>query len=246
MKLRHDDLKALYRNSVGRKPDEESSCPSDEVILRSFTPEMSEEEKLRLVDHASACAVCGPRFQAAREIMMGAKTLAAEFEGRFVSRSETAELKGRAREKMKRRESPSHRKVILFRYRYAWVAAGFIVVFLAAWIAVQSPRKMSDTMIRGETGAAVELETPRGTLEKAPSFFRWTPYPGASEYEIRVLNDRLDAVWASGGIKVNRAALPAAVSEALEKGTVYYWKVTVRLEGGNVVESRLQEFRLKE
>jgi hypothetical protein len=255
MKVRDEDLRALYPKSLGRKPDEKISCPSEDAILRSFTTEISEEEKLRLIDHVADCAACRPKFQAAREILKGAKTLAAEFEGQSLSESEVTALRRHAQEKLheleaspnsgKKRSPTKSLKSLFFRYRYASVAAGILMVFLAVLIVVQSTHKVSDTLIRGEAGSAVNLEAPRGIQEMRPSVFRWAPYPGAGEYEVRLMNEKLDVVWTSGKIKTSQVGFPDVLLVTLEKGAVYYWKVSVYLEDGSIVDSQLQQFILK-
>jgi len=255
MKLRADDLKTLYQRSLGTKPDGKAACPSEDVILKSFTPEMSEEEKFRIVDHVAGCGACRSKFEAAREILKGAKALAAELEGQSFSESEAAALRQRALEKIQELEGRSERekkrsfaeslRIVFFRYRYASVTAGMIMVFLAVWLAVQSPWKKEGAVIRGEGEAAVTLEAPQGIQEKKPSVFQWRPYPGAREYEVRVLDEELDVVWSSGKIKTNSIEFPASLSEAMKREAIYYWKISVYLEGGEVKESHLQEFRLK-
>ena len=255
MKLRNDDLKTLYRRSLQARPDGKTSCPSEDAILKSFTVEMSEEEKFRIIDHMAGCGACRLKFEAAREILKGAKALAGELEGQSLSGDETAALRQRALEKIRElgrgpqkeeKKSISDRlRIFIFQYRYASVVAGVFMVALAAWLVLKSPQGGRDNVVRGIKEPVIALESPRGIQAEVPALFRWrSPWEGG-EAEVRVLNEELDMIWSSGRIRATSLEFPPSLSEIIEREKIHYWKVIVYLDDGRINESDLQEFQLK-
>lgn len=255
MKLREEDLKTLYQQSTGAKPAGETACPSEDDILKSFTPETSEQDKFRIVDHVAGCDGCRWKFEAAREILKGSNVLAEEFEGQALSASETAALHQLAKEKIRSLEGGPEKaekksfvdslRNFVFQYRYASIVAGLLMVALAAWMVLKFPRPGRDDVLRGREDTAIELETPRGIQAGLPLLFRWrSRWPGG-ESEVRVMNEELDVVWTSGRIRATSVELPPALSETIKADSVYYWKVIIYLDDGRINESGLQEFKLK-
>lgn len=255
MKLRDEDLKKIYQRPRGMKPEGKAACPSEDDILKSFTPEMSEEEKLRIADHVTECGACRWKFEAAREMLKGAKALAAELEGQALSGNETAELHQRALEKIRKLEGGSEKaerksfsdnlRSFFFQYRYASVVAGLVMVALAAWLVLRSPQAGRDDVMRGREGFVIALESPRGIQEGIPTLFRWRSSREGGEAEVRVLNEELDVIWTSGRVRMTPIEFPAPLAEIIKKDAVYYWKVIVYQDDGRIDESDLQEFRLK-
>ena len=255
MKFRDDDLKALYRRSLQARPDGKTSCPSEDAILKSFTTEMTEEEKFRIIDHVAGCSACRSQFEAAREILKGAKALAGELEGQSLSSDETAALYQKAAEKIRElrgrpqiEKKPSlygRLRMFFLQYRYASVAAGLFVAALATWLVLKSPQAGREGIMRGTEGFAIMLEAPRGIQAEVPAHFRWrSPWPGG-ECEVRVLDEKLDVIWTSGKVLATSLEFPASLQGLIKKNSVYYWKVIAYLDDGRINESDLQEFKLK-
>jgi hypothetical protein len=256
MKLSHEDLKGLYRSSGARKADEEGACPSDDVLMSSFLPETGEEVKFRVADHAAGCRSCRAKFEMAREILAETARLTRPSEGVALTEAEVSELKERAAaklRKMERRPKPGSAqdfseqwRAFFFRYRYASTAAGLIMILAAVLLVLRAPWNKDAGAMRGESGTAVVLLAPRGGQKALPLRFEWQPYPGAEAYEVKLLDEKLDIVWASGRIRATSIGLPPGPAEGLKRETGYYWKVSAFSGDRILQESELRSFRLQE
>jgi hypothetical protein len=255
MKLRNEDLRKIYQSSEGDTSGVHEACPPVEVLIKSFSPEMNEEEKLQVVDHVTECDYCRWIFEAVREIVKEIKAAASEAGGQPLSESEVTGLKQRAQERIRELEGRFDRgkktsllenwRAYLGEHRVASLAAGLFVILLAALLVLKSPLKKGENVLRGEDEPTVNLETPQGLKEKLPVFFRWQAYPGATGYEVKVFDETLDEIWGSGRTTATSLELPASVAETLNKEAVYYWKITVYSDKEIIKESGLQEFKLK-
>jgi hypothetical protein len=256
MKLSEEDIRKLYQASADEKRRPGDGCPSLDSLLASFSEEASEEEKLRTADHIAGCGPCRRMFETAREILKGAAALAGEAEGATLSEDEAAELKRRAAVRMnelagyaKPDRSQGHvgrMKAFSFRYRFALVAAGLVMIIAAGLLVLRMPRPESADVFRGEPGPALVLMSPRGVQKMLPQHFQWQPYSEAEEYRVKLLDEELDVVWDSGPIRETSLDFPADLAEGLKRESVYYWKVTAFLADGTTQESDLQEFRIQD
>lgn len=243
MKLSHEDLKRLYQSSGAATVKEEGACPSDDLLMSSFLPETSEGDKFRVADHVAGCSSCRAKFELAKEILSGAARLARESEGVALTEAEAAGLKQRAAARLR---EPEKGRSFFFRFRYASAAAGLILIMAAILLVLRTPQDKDAGAMRGEAGAAVVLLTPRGVQKTLPLSFEWRPYPGAEAYELKLLDEKLEIVWASGRIKATSLGLPPGPAEGLKRGDGYYWKVSVFSGDEILQESNLQSFQLQE
>jgi hypothetical protein len=243
MKLSHEDLKRLYQSSGAATVKEEGACPSDDLLMSSFLPETSEEDKFRVADHVAGCGSCRAKFELAREILSGAARLARESEGVALTEAEVAGLKQQAAARLR---EPEKGRSFLFRFRYASAAAGLIMIGVAILLLLRTPQDKDAGAMRGEAAAAVVLLTPHGVQKTLPLRFEWQPYPGAEAYEVKLLDEKLDIVWASGRIRTTSLDLPPGPSEGLKRGAGYYWKVSVFSDNEILQESNLRTFQLQE
>ena len=243
MKLSHEDLKKLYRSSYSATVKEEDACPPVDLLMSSFLPETSEEDKFRVADHVAGCSSCRVKFELAREILSKATRLARESEGIALTEAEVTALKQRAAARLRENEKG---RSFFFRYRYASAAAGIIMIMAAIFLVLRAPQDKDSGAMRGEAGAAMVLLTPRGVQKALPLHFKWQPYPGAETYEVKVLDEKLDIVWSSGRIRATSLYLPQGPAEGLKRGAGYYWKVAVFSDDESVQESGLQGFQLQE
>jgi hypothetical protein len=256
MKLSHKDLKTLYRSSSAGTTNDESACPSVDFLMSSFLPETSEEDKLRVADHVAGCHSCRAKFELAREILSEASRLTRESEAVELTEAEAAALRQKAAAKLRemgkrpkaggRKDFSETWRTFFFRYRYASVAVGAVMIVAAILLVLRAPQIKDTGAMRGEAGAALVLATPRGIQKALPLHFEWQPYPGAKTYEVKVLDGKLDVFWTSGRIRTTSLNLPSGPTEGLKKGNVYYWKVSAFSDGEMIQESNLQSFQLPE
>jgi len=251
MKLQDKDLQEIFLQALKENFPRNKACPSNKTILRSFTSEMPEKEKLKIVDHVTGCGSCLLKFQAIKDVLRGTKALACKVEGQVLSKNEVGELKKIAKEKVKelKRKTKKQKRIpgftaLLFEHRFAALIAGMVLVILAALLVTRFPHIFQEDATRGEESPAIRLVSPRGELGSLPLRFHWEPYPGAKEYEMKILDEELNPIWKSGKVRESAIETVADFSNRLQKGKMYYWKITVYLEDGKLEESNLQEFMI--
>jgi hypothetical protein len=257
MKLRAEDLKRIYKRSRQESSFKNGGCPSDELLMKSFSAEVSEEEKFKIIDHATGCAFCYWKFEFLREIFAGTKEIARSFEGVSLSKEEVRQLKDKAKSKIVelekgRLEKPGlglkERVRSLFSsnlFKYVPAAAGVLIIILAALFILRIPRNNQEAGMRGEEEQILELISPKGEIDRPPIIFTWKPYPKALDYEVRFLDEELNPAWNSEKMQKTEIELPSALLPKMEKGKMFYWKVIADLESGARKESGLQPIKLK-
>jgi hypothetical protein len=257
MKLRAEDLKRIYKRSRQESSFKNGGCPSDELLIKSFSAEVSEEEKLATIDHVTRCASCHWKFEALRQILRGTGEIAKELEGLSLSAKEVSQLQEVAKNKIQGLEKRRQQKKIPWRktrfqsflasraLKYVSAAAGLLIVVLAAFLILKTPPNLKQDIARGPADQTLELIAPKGEVRDFPLFFKWRPYPKAQEYEVKLLDEELTDNWKSDRIKAIEVELPQGQFERMEKEKTYYWKVVVHLKAGTAKESGLQEFKLR-
>jgi hypothetical protein len=258
MKLRADDLKRIHQTSRQELSCKNEGCPSDELLMKSFSAEVNEEEKFKIIDHATGCASCHWKFEALREIFLGTNEIARSFEGVSLSKEEVRQLRDKAKSKIyelekQRFEKPGSgfkEKVRAFfsskRFKYVPAAAGVLMIILAALFILRIPRNFKEDIVRGDEEQILELISPKGEIDRPPVVFAWKPYPKAVDYEVRLLDEELNPAWNSEKTQKTEIELPSALIPRMEKGKMFYWKVIADLESGARKESGLQPTKLKQ
>jgi hypothetical protein len=257
MKLRAEDLKRNYQTSRQEPSFKNEECPSDELLLKSFSAEVSEEEKFKIIDHVTGCAFCHWKFEALRRILNGTGEIAKELEGISLSGKEVSQLQAVARSKIQGLERRRQEKKNLglktrfpsffaFRaVRYVSAAAGLLIVILAAFLLLKTPPSLKQDIARGPADQTLELIAPKGEVRDFPLLFKWRPFPEAQEYEVKLMDEELTDIWKSDRIKAAKVELPRDQFQRMDKEKTYYWKVIVHLKAGTTKESGLQEFMLR-
>lgn len=257
MKLREDDLRRIFREGEEPHGFVAGPCPSDEALIASFSEEAEEGVKSGIIDHAAACPSCRRKFDFLRQTLDGVREIARDLDGISLSDQDAARLRELARDRIrvlkgKRPEGrPSGfgiRWRLLFAsgsFRYAAAAAGLLTIVLAAVLVLRTPRGLEPDTERGRADRSIVLDVPKGEVGGDPLIFRWRPFPGALDYEVKLLDEELSDVWASERTPRTEVELPEMLFRTLERGNIYYWKVTARLEEGTARESDLQEFKLR-
>jgi hypothetical protein len=130
-------------------------------------------------------------------------------------------------------------------FKYIPVAAGGLMIILAALFVLRIPQNLKKDIIRGEEEQILELISPKGEIDRPPIIFTWKPYPKAIDYEVRLLDEELNPAWNSEKIQKTEIELPSPLLPKMEKGKMFYWKVIADLESGARKESGLQPIKLK-
>ena len=201
MKLEEKDLKEKYQSYIRKSPAKDKDCPETDALIRSFSPELSEKEKFKIIDHISECGACLKKFETIRQILKESKQMADRLEGISLSKAEVKKLKQRAKNKIreleaqyKALEKPGFKeKLAAFLWpkvplRYITAFAGILIVVFATFLIFKTPQIIKKDTLRGREEQSIQLIHPKGTLEKLPVIFDWSPLPGAETYQIYLLD----------------------------------------------------------
>jgi len=259
MELKDKDLKKHYQSFLNKNPLHKKGCPDIEGLIRSFSEEMSENEKIQIIDHITACGLCYRKFDTVRQILKGSKNLAQRLEGLPLSEAEMDELKQKAQTRIHElemndisRQKPSFGKKISAFFRlnpalkYASAVAAVCVLVAAGIVLFKISPSIEDETLRGRDEKTILLISPKGEVKEFPLAFEWEPFIEAKEYQITLLDEELTPIWTSSRTEKTEMPIPFAIQYKLLKEKTYYWKVVVFLEDGTQKESALQDFRLVE
>lgn len=257
MELKDKDLKDLYQSHIKENPPHQTGCPDVGVLIQSFSTEMSENEKIKVIDHISSCGECYEKFEIVRQILKESKKLTDQFKGLLLSETEVQELKQKALDRIhefetsgdtEKKASFLEKFIATFKaksaYKYATAIAGVFIVALAALFVFKIPQTLQESALRGEKLKSVLLIFPQGELTELPTKFKWSSVPGAKEYQVVLLDDELTRLWNSEKTEKNEMPIPSEVQNKLQRAKIFYWKVVLLFGDGTKKESDLQEFRL--
>ena len=130
----------------------------------------------------------------------------------------------------------------------SWAAA-MVLVVIAAGIYFQGAR---EPVLPKGAGAGpqvfrsdqVELLAPMGDLEQAPAELRWRPAPGASRYQVRLMEVDRTEIW-NGDSVTTSIVLPADVQARVLPRKTLLWQVIAWSDAGaRIAASEIQRFRL--
>ncbi len=255
MDMKDADLRKYYQASLKENPPQLNECPDLEIIIRSFSKESNESEKIKVVDHISACGMCYKKFEAVRQILKETKNLSEQFEGLSLSETEVRELKQRAQKriseiipgdipekKMSYREKLSSFLKAKPAWKFATALAALFIMAAAVVILLKLPRSTEEGRLRGSEEEKIQLIYPRGETQGLPLAFEWQPVSGAKEYQVVLLDEELTRVWTSEKTDQTNTSIPLAIRNTFIQEKIYYWKVMADYEDSTQKESDLQKF----
>jgi anti-sigma factor RsiW len=125
--------------------------------------------------------------------------------------------------------------------------AAVVLVAISAMLTMYLLRQQPPAEIYrgGREATDVEARFPLGQISMPPDILSWKPVPGARVYRVSLYNSTMERVWQSQQVTSTSVQLPADVLEGLSPGQRYFWQVTVNLNRGQVIKSRVFEFTLK-
>jgi hypothetical protein len=213
-------------------------CPSREEIIRLFEDQLPADGEKRLLDHVLACGECRIVFEAIAEVHSRSKDLLQGLEGLDLgSREARVKLQTLARREL--RAIRAGRGTGFWTRRWLAVpAVSAVLALLIAFVVLPGLRTgPAPGAERNAGGIEIGLMQIKPASSSAPVDFRWTGLPVARGYRLDVYDRTLEPVHRSPALTDARYTLPAEASSTLEKGAVYFWKVTATLEDGKTVES---------
>lgn len=123
------------------------------------------------------------------------------------------------------------------------VVAGGVVLLRAPKQPELSAHIGNSPILRSEE---IGIVGPVGELKKVPEKLEWEAAPGASSYQVELMEVDQTPLWNSV-MKDNSVTIPSTVRASLIKGKPLLWRVTARDQQDRVVgRSQLQRFMISE
>jgi len=240
MKIKHNDLKKLYKAYImDHIPQSRKDCPHPKEIINFFRLKLSENKKIKLIDHITTCCYCAQEFDFILQTLREQEKLNEEIANLLRSKNFKKEL-----EKRLKRDVPKLAKlkriffpVLSWKYILPFLMAAIII---SVFIIFQKPEEIG---YRDEYIPQINLIEPiNGKYIKFSSVFKWTEIKNSAYYILEIFDETLYPVWESDKILKNHLILPKEEAKKLIKNKSYFWMVTAFLSDGKKIESNLEEF----
>lgn len=232
MKVKSDDLKRLYQESIKQKTSaDRKDCPSPEYLTNIIIPSAHFKNRRKLVDHISECSHCSGELR---------YILDAYEKGEVLSDRLTLDRQNSffgAVRSLLLGEPAS-----LFIYSFALL--GIVIMAVSITLIVQQ----ADTRIELRSPSrSFELRSPIGDIwSSRPLLFEWKGLPEADSYHMELFDEELLPVWSSPELRDCRILLPEDVACLLLPEKAYYWMVTAFSLREKIAESNLVYFILRD
>jgi len=259
MELKKKKIRKFYQSQVKQEVSKKTDCPDHELLIKSFSDELNENQKFKIIDHISDCSACLEKFDMIEQIFKDSKKMGLGKKKISLDENEVKEFKEISKRKIQELEehyrmtkkimrSKQRASVLFFPkipVKYLSIAAALIIVILGTVFIIRTPSDLRNNMLRGKKTEDFQLIAPRGEIKKIPLIFRWNPLQDAEEYEVRLMNAELIKIWISNKTTRTYIKLPKDIHQKIKRDKIYYWKVTGYLKDGDLKKSSLVEFELK-
>ncbi len=233
MKTNLTQIAEVYRAYLGeRKVESGAGCPTPEDLVRFATRGTGRKARVRILEHVSNCADCALVLKSILRLSGEIDKLTGKAEA--FQRCPQDEVLGKK----------EHVRLIPGRRAAVAILAGMI----GLTIMTLSVIRISDRpVVRGTAKFRIRLLSPkqRASYLAEDIKFKWEAVPKAARYTVELFNRSLERVWRSGPISNSGTELPAEARGVIFEGETYFWRVTVVLEDGAELISRLAEFSIR-
>ena len=226
--------------------DKQTQCIDKKTFVKAFTNEISNKEKLELLDHITFCSECNREFDALKEVWAKGKILINNLEGLEITSEETKQLQKVAKNEIRKIKLQQKRAKRLFFYDkriLATVSGTFLILaIISAIFLLRGPREI--VLERKPPESGIELIEPRGQIDESPLVFKWSALEKARYYSIEILDKGLETIYAADNIEKDSFVLPEEVFKTFRKGEIYFWKVTAITDNNEKIESNFRSFNI--
>jgi len=233
MKTNPTQIAEVYRAYLGeRKVEPGVGCPTPEDLVRLVIQGVDRKARARIMEHVSNCADCALVLQSILRLSGEIDKLTGKAEA--FQRCPQDEVLGK---KERVRLFPGRRTVIA-------ILAGMIGLTI---ITLSVIRISNRPVVRGTARPRIQLLSPKqgATYPVEDIKFKWESVPKAARYTVELFNRSLEKIWRSGPISNAGTELPAEARGVILGGETYFWRVTVVLEDGAELISKLAEFSIR-
>jgi len=238
MKINTDELKKLYRAYISENiPLSRRRCPSTKKILKLFTSNLSEKQKIKTIDHISHCYPCSQEFEFILNTKRQEKKLIDEI-GNLLhpeagATSSIIDAKKRYRFFYPRL---SWKFISLLASLTIITASLFVIIFLF---------NQHQKEYRSIYQKSIRLIQPlNDKYSKSSLIFEWEETKNADYYLLELFDQSLMPIWKSKKIHRNKIFLTQKILDDLKENNMYFWMVTAYFPDGKKIESRIEDFIL--
>jgi len=249
MEIDDKDLQRLYREYVMEKiPLTRKNCPPTKDIINFFKAKLSEKRKTEIVDHITNCCYCLQEFDFILQTLRSEKTLSEEIGNLIQSKKETSI------EEQRKRIFPFFRKIWNafpphLSWKYALYFIGIVVIVLGFVVLSEKYyfKQLRKQEERGKGILSVNLIEPtKGVYARSRLVFKWNEIRDCDYYLLELFDETLLPVWKSSKLFKSQFILPNEIAEKLVSNKTYFWAITVYFPDGKLLESKIEEFSLKD
>lgn len=246
MKISLKDLQELYKASISKRARSlRQDCPSKGEIIRLFRLKVSEKQKTKIIDHLTECPLCLEEFEFLLETQRYIKKLDLKIKQLIESR------KSQSEDKKENIFSSKGKRVLAFFPRFSWIyaslAAGAVLILLAASFFFVKIKTSEKQQYRSIQQHRIYLIAPvNQSYLKSTLIFKWSEAKGSDYYIVEIFDETLFPFWKSSQIPYNYLIPSKSLLTNFKVNKTYFWMVTAFLSDGKKVESRLEEFKIRD
>jgi hypothetical protein len=250
MNIKDKDLQRLYKAYVMDKiPSSRKNCPSLKRIIDIFSPNSSQKQKTKIIEHITHCAYCAQEFDFNLQIFRRELSLTNQIDHLLAIEKEIISVNKESNQAY----SPTKKKQRLFFPRFSWkfaaslITVALIIFSLSILSIKNSLHFFAKKEDRGKSIYLIHLIEPVDkTFSKSSLGFRWSEFKDAKYYTLELFDETLLRIWESPKIYNNQCTLPYEIAKKLTAKKSYFWMVTGFSQEGKQVESNLEEFSLSD
>lgn len=232
----------IFKNFLKRRED----CPEKDVLIKAFLDELEIGDKFKLLDHVFSCPECFLEFQSLKDIWRKTRSLSSALKiipPTEIARKNIINLAEMEIQKLKTHVKDKNKIFHGWQKISALGASIGILALIAIVLVSRGPRETAIER-KGTLGQIMLLE-PKGEIKKPGLIFSWSAIEEADRYRLEIFDKGLDLFYKKEQIGQNQFILPEHVFRGLNKGEIYFWKVTAHLKDSQEFESDFSKFVIK-
>jgi hypothetical protein len=233
MKTNPTQIAEVYRAYLGEQKVEPGvGCPTPEGLVQFVIQGVDRKARARIMEHVSNCADCALVLKSILRLSGEIDKLTGKAEAfQCCPQDEVLGKKERVR------LIPGRRAAVA-------ILAGMIGLTIITLSVIKISNR---PVVRGTARSRILLLSPKqgATYPAEEIEFKWEAVPKAARYTVELFNRSLEKVWRSGPVSNAGTELPAEARRVILEGETYFWRVTVVLEDGAELISKLAEFSIR-
>ena len=203
-------------------------------------------QKDQFVDHIFSCPECRIKFETLNALRRELRTLEKEFPSAILSEAEEKAFREMTKSRLCELDKKSPKAFFNFGrsrpFRILSVSAALIIFCLVGYFLFHSVTKQES--FRTPDNGNVRLIEPKGKLNAAPSFFRWSLVENADLYHFKIISDDLQTIYedytSQTSIQINEE-----IRNKLSGGKAYIWSIEAIGDDGGRLSFSQEHFEIE-